>query len=91
MTTKAELLKKIRLNCNECMGGVRARDNDGLSIQSEMIEGCTAPECAFFDYRQGKDPRPSKRRVAMGAKYGFGSLSGAAGNQREATNAGQPI
>ena len=55
MTTKAELLKVIRLQCIECMGGV----------QSE-IPKCTSPDCSLFDFKSGKDPRPHPSKVKMG-------------------------
>ena len=54
MTTKAELLRVIRRQCKDCMAGV----------ESEIIK-CTAPNCPLFDFRSGKDPRPSKKRVEM--------------------------
>jgi len=50
--TKRELLKKIRLNCIDCMGG-----------QFLEVAGCTSPKCQFFELRFGKDPRPCSRRV----------------------------
>lgn len=59
MTTKAELLKRIRRNCTECMGG-----------QASFVPGCTSPKCQFFDFRMGKDPRPSKAKQEIGARFG---------------------
>lgn len=54
MTTKSELLKVIRKNCIECMGGY-----DGEVFR------CTAPKCEMFDYRMGKDPRPNRAKSEM--------------------------
>jgi len=52
MATKSELLKRIRLNCIECMGG-----------QSSYIEGCTSLKCQFFKFRFGKDPDPVSEKM----------------------------
>ena len=64
MTTKAELLKVIRQQCKNCMGGY---ENE--------IPICTAPKCSLFPYRMGKDPNPNPNKVKMGKeqalKYGF--------------------
>lgn len=64
MTTKAELLKRIRLNCQEYMGGPRACEGQ-LGHKIEDIEGCTCPQCAFYPFRFGSDPAPSKRGFAL--------------------------
>ena len=62
MTTKAELLKRIRLNCVECFGGPRFSDNEEQAVHHvEEITECTSPECAFYDFRFGTDPRPSRK------------------------------
>ena len=67
MTTKAELLKRVRLNCVECMGGPRYSKNHAGNIQhAEDIDQCTAPECAFYPFRFGKDPKPPKSQVESG-------------------------
>ena len=60
MTTKAELLKVIRRECINCMGGY-----------IDEVSKCTTPKCELFDYRMGKDPRPNKNKVRMGEKFGF--------------------
>ena len=49
--TKAEILKAIRKNCIECMGGVISE-----------IEKCTSPKCSLFALRAGKDPSPCKTK-----------------------------
>jgi len=48
MTTKAELLKVIRRECLNCVGGY-----DGEVLR------CTSPNCELFPYRMGKDPNPN--------------------------------
>jgi len=50
MTTKGELLKMIRRNCISWMGD-----------QPSLIDGCTCPDCEFFEFRDGRDPRPKKK------------------------------
>ena len=49
MTTKAELLKVIRRECLNCVGGY-----DGEVLR------CTSPNCELFPYRMGKDPNPNR-------------------------------
>lgn len=51
---KAQILKRIRLFCLNCMEG-----------NSQEVLYCTTPECQLYDFRQGKDPYPSRRG------YGF--------------------
>ena len=61
MTTKAELLKRVRLNCVECMGGPRYSENtQRVAHHVEDIEECTGGGCAFYPFRFGKDPWPSR-------------------------------
>ena len=48
--TKKAILKSIRTFCLECMGG---------SVVE--IEDCTAPKCALFELRRGKDPYPARK------------------------------
>lgn len=68
MTTKAELLKRIRLNCQECMGGsIACEGQTGHKV--EDIEGCTCPECAFYPFRMGVDPWPNAKKVAQGKAH----------------------
>ena len=50
MTTKAELLKMVRRNCIRCMGD-----------QPSLVDGCTCPDCEFFEFRDGTDPRPARK------------------------------
>jgi hypothetical protein len=57
MTTKNQLLKVIRKQCVECMGG-----------QVGEIEKCTAPKCSLFSYRSGHDPEPNAGNVERGRK-----------------------
>ena len=84
MTTKAELLKLVRLNCSECLGGHRAHLNLSVNNPSE-IEGCTGRECVYFDFRFGKDPYPNKNKSrASQERY----LSGATGLKRKSENQG---
>jgi hypothetical protein len=49
MSTKKTLLKVIRQQCIDCMGG-----------QLAEIPLCTSPKCSLFAFRMGKDPCPSK-------------------------------
>ena len=50
MTTKSELLKMIRKNCIACVGD-----------QPYLVDGCTCPDCEFFEFRDGSDPRPARK------------------------------
>jgi hypothetical protein len=52
MTTKNQLLKVIRKQCVECMGG-----------QEREAEKCVAPRCGLFPYRSGRDPEPNAART----------------------------
>jgi hypothetical protein len=61
MTTKAELLRVIKLQCQECMGSMKAREGKMDTGAALLVEGCTAPKCSLFPYRSGKDPRPGKK------------------------------
>ena len=70
MATKKNLLKLIRLNCSECMGGPRASERVTHPPNAKDIEECTAIECAFFPYRFGTDPEKSKARVEAGRRLG---------------------
>jgi len=64
MASKGDLLKLIRRNCSECMGGPRAMEGVYPPPNPGDIASCTAPECAFFVYRFGKDPKKSKKGFA---------------------------
>lgn len=66
--TKTGLLKLVRLNCCECMGGPRASEGIWPVSQMDDIAGCTSPQCAFYPYRFGKDPVKSQKRVEMGRR-----------------------
>jgi len=59
MTTKRELLKKIRLFCNECMGGPRAIKEVWPIEKIIDVQKCTDYECIFYKYRFGHDPHPN--------------------------------
>lgn len=63
MATKRDLLKLIRANCSECMGGPRACAGVWPIPNPSEIEGCTSEECAFYKYRLGKDPHKNPARV----------------------------
>lgn len=47
--TKSAVLRAIRKNCIECMGG-----------QAYEVPKCTSPKCPLFALRSGADPSPSK-------------------------------
>lgn len=58
MTTKNQMIKYVRLFCSECMGGPRANRKLSLPIPNPSdVDGCTAPECIWFDFRFGEDPK----------------------------------
>ncbi len=63
MTTKAELLERIRLNCSECLGGPLACEGTLPVPNPAEIEGCTCVECAFYPFRFGVDPKPNAKRT----------------------------
>jgi len=48
-------VKAIREFCIECMGG----KGNGQNI-SHLIKECSAPDCALYDYRLGKNPYHSQ-------------------------------
>lgn len=68
MASKGDLLKLIRRNCSECMGGPRATEGVYPPPNPGEIADCTAPECGFFIYRFGKDPVKSKKGFASRGK-----------------------
>jgi len=76
MTTKAELLKVIKLECQNCMGSPVARKGELDGEAGNLVKICTASDCNLYPYRMGRDPAPSKKRVAMGKKLGFPSATG---------------
>lgn len=60
--TKAEILRVIRKNCIDCMGG-----------QSGEVLRCTCgPDsespCEMFLFRMGKDPFPNKKKSEAAKK-----------------------
>ena len=63
MATKTDLLKLIRANCSECMGGPRVCDGNWPVTNPSDIEGCAAENCAFYKYRFGQDPDKNPLRV----------------------------
>jgi len=72
MTTKNQMIKYVRLFCSECMGGPRANRKLSLPIPNPSdVDGCTAPECIWFDFRFGEDPKKNPARVARGKVLGF--------------------
>lgn len=73
MTTKAELLKVIKLQCQECMGSNVARNGESNVEASNLVIGCTAPDCSLFPFRSGKDPW--KKRKGDSARFGKGKPS----------------
>jgi len=57
------------------MGGDRASIAK-LPIKNQSdVDGCTAPDCIWFDFRMGKDPIPNENKVAAGRKRGFPKAS----------------
>ena len=70
MTTKKELLRLIRLNCSECIGGARASERISPVRNPGDIEGCTCEDCAFYPFRFGADPKPNRKRSVMGRNLG---------------------
>jgi hypothetical protein len=71
MATKRQLLKLIRLNCSECMGGPRASKGRWPISNIANVDGCTASECGFYPYRFASDPAPpSEGRRLSGQRLG---------------------
>jgi hypothetical protein len=77
MTTKAELIKRVRLGCSECMGGARANEGIWPIKNPSDVDGCTSPDCVWFDFRMGKDPAPNAGRVKRGVANSHLLRSGA--------------
>ena len=59
----------IRLFCAECMGMSRT-ESTLKDFPQEDIKVCTDPMCPLFEWRLGKNPYPSKKRVEAGQKLG---------------------
>jgi len=68
MATKTDLLRLIRQNCAECMGGTRAIENEWPVKNPADIANCTAPECPFYPFRMGKDTRPTENQRIAGER-----------------------
>ena len=63
MTTKAAILKDIRVKCLDC-----------CVYQPGEVRKCTVYTCGLWPYRFGKDPNPSRARgFAKTAAYATGS------------------
>ena len=56
MANKRDLLKLIRMNCAECMGGVRAIEGVWPIENPSDVNSCPAEKCGFWVYRMGRDP-----------------------------------
>lgn len=74
MTTKSEVLKAIRFQCEECMGSMLARKREYSQEARNLVIGCTAPECSLFPYRMGKDPWPKKKILPETQRKGLAAL-----------------
>jgi hypothetical protein len=61
MTTKAEVLKAVRFQCEECMGSMLARKREFSQEARNLVVGCSAPECSLYPFRMGKDPWPARK------------------------------
>lgn len=59
-------LKAIRLFCFECMGMSRTVKKPRAPV--EDVNGCTDNSCPLFEWRFGKNPYPSKKRVEIGRR-----------------------
>jgi hypothetical protein len=88
MATKTQLLKKVRLFCSECMGGPRSGEASLPIPNPAEVEGCTVPHCVWFEYRFGKDPEKSAKRVAAGIRLSHRLKHGLEQNAQDSTNDG---
>jgi hypothetical protein len=52
MTMQTKSVKAIREFCLDCCGG-----------SSVMVKGCSAPDCALYAFRLGKNPYRAKREM----------------------------
>lgn len=57
MTTKTQLLKLIRINCLNCMGGSVTEVENCTKIS----ESTGKEFCVFYPYRFGKDTSPARK------------------------------
>jgi hypothetical protein len=60
MTTKADLLKNVRIFCSECNGGPRSGKRIWPVPNPSDIEACAIADCIWYPFRDAKDPKPSK-------------------------------
>lgn len=74
MTTKAELLRVIRLQCEECMGSSRARKREFSQEARNLVVECSALECSLFPFRLGNDPWPKKKILPETQRKGLAAL-----------------
>ena len=78
MATKKELLRLVRANCSECVGGPRTHEQIWPVQNPSDIDDCSATLCAFYKYRFGTDPDKNPARVKMGQRlareHGFTKL-----------------
>lgn len=82
MTTKNQLLKMVRQNCSECMGGPRGSEDVWPVENTGDIEGCSAKLCLWFEFRFGNDPYPNPNKVRLGRKFGFKTKQGIEQNDK---------
>ena len=68
MTTKAEILKTINLQCQECFGSEKARKGEFSMEAQNLVRECSAPECPLFEFRLGKDPNPKRKGIIANLK-----------------------
>ena len=67
MTTKAEILQKIRIHCLNCCDGSPKEVN----LCSAYIPPDEEHNCVLHPLRFGTDPNPNKKKVEQGKKTGF--------------------
>ena len=93
MTTKAYLLKTMKLQCQECMGSEKARKGEDSQEAQFLVKDCTAPDCSLFPFRFGKDPHPNKNKSRAAKKRYLSDATGLKGrneNRRSAPTEYQP-
>ena len=66
MTTKNQMISKVRLFCSECMGAGYANTLELPINNPHDVETCSDAECIWFKFRMGRDPYPNPTKVAMG-------------------------
>ena len=60
----------IKSFCAECMGSDRRKEE--IEWHLEDVKGCTDDLCPLLSFRFGRNPNPSKKRVELGKRFGFG-------------------